>query len=194
MTRFLFWEDPYLRACETTIASVEADTVTLRDTIFFAFAGGQESDLGTIAGRPVFKATQVGRDIRYTLPADHGLAAGQPVRVEIDWARRYRLMRLHFAAELVLELIGREVPDIEKVGAHISPEKARIDFRFDRNISGYLPAVAAAARSIIAADLPIVSAWSDESNLRRFWEIPGFARVACGGRTSSGRSRSGPCG
>lgn len=47
------------------------------------------------------------------------------VKVTIDWDRRFRLMRLHFAAEIIL------VPEIEKIGAHISPEKARIDFAFE---------------------------------------------------------------
>ena len=34
---------------------------------------------------------------------------------------------------------------------------------------------------MIAADAAIVSAFSDETAERRYWEIAGFARVACGG-------------
>jgi alanyl-tRNA synthetase len=36
----------------------------------------------------------------------------------IDGERRYRLMRLHFAAELVLELACPELGLAEKIGAH----------------------------------------------------------------------------
>ena len=43
--------------------------------------------------------------ITYTLPDDHGLSQGDQIVMEIDWSRRYRLMRLHFSAELVLEIV-----------------------------------------------------------------------------------------
>ena len=90
-------------------------------------------------------------------------------------------MRLHFAAELVLELIGRTAPGIGKTGAHIAANKARIDFAYDGNISElFLPVLTEFAR-LVAADLPIVSAFEDEATERRYWEIAGFARVPCGG-------------
>lgn len=51
----------------------------------------------------------------------------QDVVMTIDWPRRYRLMRLHFAAELILEIVTQKY-QLEKVGAHIAESKARIDF------------------------------------------------------------------
>src|SRR5262249_21682335 len=101
--------------------------------------------------------------------------------ITIDWARRYRLMRLHFAAELVLELVCRRIPAIEKIGAHIAEDKARIDFQHDRNIAELLPDLAGEALRIIRADQPIISAFSDETSGQRYWEIAGFSRVPCGG-------------
>lgn len=55
----------------------------------------------------------------------------------IDWARRYKLMRLHFAAELILEIVTKKY-GFEKVGAHIGENKSRIDFIADKNISIFL--------------------------------------------------------
>ena len=181
MSDKLFWRDPYLTAHETSVAAVDGERVTLASTIFFAFSGGQESDAGAIAGVPVLEARRDGLEIAYALPADHGLRPGDRVRVEIDWARRYRLMRLHFAAELVLELVHRRLPAARKVGAHIAADKARIDFAWPENIAGLLPDVAAEVDELVGADLPIVSAFADEAAERRFWEIAGFARVPCGG-------------
>jgi Ser-tRNA(Ala) deacylase AlaX len=181
MTIKLFWRDPYLAACDTVITRVKAAEVCLRETIFFPFSGGQESDQGTIAGFPVQQAEKRGLEIFYLLPTEHRLLPGQPVRVEIDWQRRYRLMRLHFAAELVLELITREIPGIEKTGAHISVGKARLDFAMKESIAPHLPGLLAKAQAIITQDLAITSAYSDEEAERRYWEIEGFARVPCGG-------------
>jgi len=181
VTHKVFWDDPYLTALDTTVDSVAGAAVTLRATVFYALSGGQESDAGTIGGLPVLEARRDGRSIVYLLPAGHGLRAGDPVRVEIDWQRRYRLMRLHFAAELVLELARRELRGAEKIGAHIAPDKARIDFAWPESLAPLLPRLAAAAQAIVDADLPIASAFSDRAGERRYWELAGFARVPCGG-------------
>jgi len=181
MTRKLFWTDPYLTHLQTSITSVADRTLTVSETIFYAFAGGQESDAGTIAGRRVVEARKDGSEIRYTLADASGLHLGDPVNIEIDWARRYRLMRLHFAAEIILELAYQNLGPITKIGAHIAPDKSRIDFEWPQNISESFPLLSEKAHALIDADLPIVSNFSDEAQERRIWEIVGFARVACGG-------------
>lgn len=177
----LFWRDPYQSRLETSVASVSGNEVTLAETIFYAFSGGQESDAGIIGGRSVLSARKDGREIVYTLEDGHGLHAGDAVTVEIDWARRYRLMRLHLAAEIILELATRNLPGIEKIGAHIAEDKARIDFAWAENIAKLFPMMKEKANALVAADHPIVSAFSDEANHRRYWEIEGFAKVPCGG-------------
>ena len=185
MTNKIFWDDPYRTMLDTRVTSVEGEEITVAETIFYAFSGGQESDAGTIGGHAVLQARMDGREIRYALGANHGLAVDDKVRIEIDWLRRYRLMRLHFAAELILELTCNALADVEKIGAHISPDKARIDFRVDatapHNISVLFPELTAAAQTIIDADTAIISAFSDETDERRYWEVPGLARVPCGG-------------
>lgn len=181
MTRKLFWDTPYLTQIDTTVTSVNGADITVAETIFYAFSGGQESDAGTIGSFPVMQACKEGKDIVYTLEADHNLKVGDPVSMAIDWERRYRLMRLHFAAEIILELAYRHLKPIEKIGAHIAQDKSRIDFEWNENIATVFPLLKEKAASLINGDHDIVSAFSDEENQRRYWEIDGFARVACGG-------------
>jgi len=181
MTDKVFWRDPYLRQLDTRVAGVDGAEVTLEKTIFFALSGGQESDQGTIGGRPVLQATICGFDIVYTLEEGHGLKPDDPVRVEIDWDRRYRLMRLHFAAEIVLELAYATFPGIEKIGAHIAADKARIDFVLDENISAHFPDLQADANRIVDANRSITSTFSDRAKERRYWRIDDFDPVPCGG-------------
>ena len=181
MTEKVFWQDPYQVSLAAEVASVAGDEVTLDRTIFYALSGGQESDRGTIGGKAVLEARKTGREIVYRLESGHGLEAGQAVQVEIDWQRRYRLMRLHQAAEIVLESVYRQFPATEKVGAHIAEDKARIDFSWEGNISGLFPGLQATLDDLVAADKEIVSAFSDETAERRYWTIEGFAKVPCGG-------------
>jgi len=181
MTRKIFWEDPYQSSCETRIASVNGATVAVEETVFYALSGGQESDSGSIAGHPVIEARITGKHIEYALADDHCLKVGDLVTVNIDWPRRYRLMRLHFAAELVLELMYKKLTGIIKIGAHIAEDKARIDFEWFENIAPLLPQILLQATAIIETDGEIVSAYSDQADEKRYWKIVGFAKVPCGG-------------
>jgi Ser-tRNA(Ala) deacylase AlaX len=177
----LFWSDPYQTRAEARITSVQDNCITLDRTIFFAFSGGQESDQGTINQIPVLAANWHQQEIIYTLVADHGLIPGQVVSVEINWPRRYRLMRLHFACEITLELIYKARPGIEKIGAHIAEDKARIDFLSQDNLSALLPDLKQRIDALVQQNLPIHSDYSDQSKGRRYWRIDGFAQVPCGG-------------
>jgi Ser-tRNA(Ala) deacylase AlaX len=165
VTRKLFWDDPYQTTLTTTVSAVASGDVMLAETILYTLSGGQERDHGRIGGYVVEDARKEGRDIWYTLGPAHTLRSGEPVQVELDWARRYRLMRLHFAAEIVLVLAYRMFPGVEKVGAHIAEDRARIDFTWPESIAPALP----------------TSTFSDEAGERRYWDVPGFARVPCGG-------------
>ena len=178
--RKVFWDNPYQTHLITTVASVDGNRILFDETIVFSFSGGQESDKATINGLPVLESEIAGNLIYYTLPEGHGLNNGDTVQMEIDWPRRFKLMRLHFAAELILELVTRKL-GVEKIGAHIAETKARIDFFYDENISAIFPELLAEYNAIIASDKPIIKEFSDVENQRRFWEIEGFSKVPCGG-------------
>ena len=181
MTIKVFWENPYLTQLDTHIVSVDGNDVTVDQTIFYAFCGGQESDRGTIGRNPVIEARKRGKEIIYTLKEGHGLMPGDRVAMTIDWRRRYRLMRLHFAAEIVLERVHRHLPSAEKIGAHIAEDKARIDFALFDNISTALALLEREAARVVMENNVIVSAFSDQANEKRYWEIREFPPVPCGG-------------
>ena len=178
--RKVFWDNPYQTSLTTTVRSVVGNRVLLEETIAFSFSGGQESDKATINDMPVLDSEISGNLIYYSLPDGHGLEAGSPVSMNIDWPRRLKLMRLHFAAELILELVMRKL-GVEKIGAHIAETKARIDFYYEQNISAVFPDLLVEYNAIVAGDLPIIKDFSDVQNQRRYWEIKGFSKVPCGG-------------
>lgn len=178
--RKVFWDNPYQQSLITRAASIEGNQLLFDETIAYSFSGGQESDRAFINGLPVLSSRMEGLLIYYTLPEGHGLSVGDKVEMVIDWPRRYRLMRLHFAAELVLEIVTQKF-HLEKVGAHISETKARIDFIFDQHISSIFETLLEESHKIILADKIIHTGFSDEQTQRRFWKIDGFAQVPCGG-------------
>jgi Ser-tRNA(Ala) deacylase AlaX len=177
----LFWEDPYLKEINARVISVNDNVITLDKTIAYAFSGGQASDSGTINEYKIIEAKRFGKEILYTIDPSHHLKVNDEVFVKIDWDKRYNIMKLHFAAEIILELIYQNFNRPEKIGANITEDKARLDFKWEGNISGIIPFLESRIREIIESDLDIISQFSDEENEVRYWEIEGFAKVDCGG-------------
>lgn len=181
MGRKLYWDEPYRTSLDTQVTAVEGDALALRDTIFYAFSGGQESDRGSIAGLSVLEAWHGEGGPWYRLRPGHGLRVGDRATVAIDWERRYRLMRLHSAAEILLQLVYRALPDAERIGAHIAEDKARLDFSWPHSLSPLLATLCAELESFVAKDLAIDCGYSDEGFERRYWRVPALDAVPCCG-------------
>ncbi len=131
MTEELFREDSYLKTCEAVVVSAGDAGVELDRTIFYATGGGQPGDIGTLStadGRTVtisdtIKDRDSGRHLHIPAEGSPALAAGDAVTCEIDWPRRYRLMRMHSALHLLCAVIDGGV-----TGGQIGEEKSRLDF------------------------------------------------------------------
>src|SRR5271155_1309924 len=143
-----FWENPYQTELVTTVVSVDDDKILFDATIAYSFAGGQESDKAWVNGIAIIDSVREGSLIYYTLDQNHGLSVGDTITMTIDWPRRKRLMRLHFAAELILEIVTQQYK-LEKVGAHIAETKSRIDFKADINVSTFFEEISQQYNAII---------------------------------------------
>ncbi|MDE1233403.1 alanyl-tRNA editing protein [Vibrio aestuarianus] len=181
MCEKVFWANPYQTELSSTVTRVDSSNVELSQTIFYAESGGQESDRGTINGIPVLLARKVGTRLIYTLKYPPNFIPGDTVITRIDWERRYALMKLHFAAEVVLKMFYQRHKGIVKIGAHISENKSRIDFEWPENISPLLKEMETEAQKLIDSDSVIISDFSDQANEKRYWKVHGFSQVACCG-------------
>jgi misacylated tRNA(Ala) deacylase len=133
MTEFLFREDSYLRSTPAVVTEITADGgVVLDRTVFYAASGGQPGDSGTLrlaSGATLAITTAIhpeGDKMRIVHVAEAGQALpapGEAVVAEIDWDRRYRLMRMHTALHLLSVVFAYPV-----TGGSIGEDKGRLDF------------------------------------------------------------------
>lgn len=130
MTETAFYDDPYARTLSTTVTGVDGEWITLEHTLFYPQGGGQPGDSGRLVagnGRELAVADTrkgEGGTIRHQLAdPDHGLGAGEPVELTLDWERRYRHMRMHTC----LHLLGSLVP-AGVTGGSVGADKSRLDF------------------------------------------------------------------
>ena len=129
--RRAYYEDSYQKSLAAKVVAVDGDWIELDQTIFYPLGGGQPGDSGIISGpdqqRYRIVDTRKSGDpgqIRHQLEtADHGLQAGDLVKTELDWDRRYRHMRMHTC----MHLLGSLIP-VPVTGGSVGAEKSRLDF------------------------------------------------------------------
>ncbi len=138
-TDLLYQRDSGLRATDAMVVAVDAKArlVALDRTVVFPGGGGQPSDEGTLTrladGQqwPVGSARKIGGVVWHELRgADAPPDAGEAVRIELDWARRYRLMRMHTALHVLCGVVFRDYGALV-TGGNMGPERARMDFEMD---------------------------------------------------------------
>lgn len=136
-TALLYQTDSYLRSFEATVLAVDPErrVVVLDQTAFYPGGGGQPSDRGllTLQGErlPVVSVAKAADTIEHTIAEDASLPApGDPVAGQLDWDRRYRLMRTHTALHILCGVVFRDYGALV-TGGNMDVDHARMDFEMD---------------------------------------------------------------
>ncbi len=163
MTEEIFREDAYQQSCEAVVQHADEDGVVLDRTVFYPLGGGQPGDTGALTwdgGSAEVVDTRYGEQgIRHVLADDTAPpAAGTPVTASIDWARRYRHMRMHTG----LHLLG-SVLQFGVTGGNINAEKSRLDFDMQDPVDK--DAVTEALAGLVAADHTVSCRWISDDEL-----------------------------
>jgi misacylated tRNA(Ala) deacylase len=132
MTQLLFQTESYIREFDAVVTAVAAEhnAVVLDRSAFYPGGGGQPPDQGTLAGRRLRKLRRAGADIHHVLEGALP-AEGERVRGELDWDRRYRLMRTHTAMHVLCGVVFRDYGALV-TGGEMEPLRGRMDFEFER--------------------------------------------------------------
>jgi misacylated tRNA(Ala) deacylase len=136
-SNLLFRDDAYLKSASARVTAVHERGIELDRTIFYPQGGGQMGDSGALlranGERIAITDTRKGDALDDVLHiAGDGAAipeVDEPLTIEIDWARRYSLMRLHTALHVMSCVVVAPV-----TGGNISPDKARLDFDIDMSL------------------------------------------------------------
>ena len=136
-TELLFRDDAYSKTASARVVAVNDRGIELNRTIFYPQGGGQVGDTGVLLRANGESITVV--DTRKGEGMDgvlHVLAPGAPrpevgeeLALELDWERRYPLMRLHTALHVMSCVVVAPV-----TGGNIAPERARLDFDIDMSL------------------------------------------------------------
>jgi misacylated tRNA(Ala) deacylase len=136
VTELLFREDAYLKTATARVLAVHPNGIELDRTIFYPMGGGQIGDTGALvraSGERIAIADTRKGEMETVLHVPLSGAVqpeiGETLTLEIDWARRYSLMRLHTALHVMSCVVVAPV-----TGGNIAPDKARLDFDIDMSL------------------------------------------------------------
>jgi len=136
-TELLFRDDAYLKTATARVVAVDERGIELDRTVFYPQGGGQVGDTGALfranGARIAIANTRKGDAFDSVLHVPEPGAAlpdvGETLTLEIDWTRRYALMRLHTALHVLSCVVVAPV-----TGGNIAPDKARLDFDIDMSL------------------------------------------------------------
>src|SRR5712671_5775412 len=167
MTVLVFRDDAYARGCAARVIATDERGIRLDRTVFYPTGGGQPGDTGIFrlaSGETIAIVEAVkgeGRDEVIHVPAP-GMplpSPGTELTAEIDWERRYRLMRMHSCLHLLCAVVPGAV-----TGGQVSDGRGRLDFdvpgsSLDRD------AIAAQLNALIAVGHDVMPRWITDAEL-----------------------------
>jgi misacylated tRNA(Ala) deacylase len=173
MTELLFRDDAYARSCPARVKLADARGIRLDRTVFYPTGGGQPGDTGTLrfaSGMTIAIVDTLkgeGPDEVIHVPAP-GSAVPEPgieLTAEIDWDRRYRLMRMHTCLHLLCAVVPGAV-----TGGQVSDGRGRLDFDVPGS-SLDKEAITARLNELIAAGHDVTPRWITDEELAAHPEL-----------------------
>jgi misacylated tRNA(Ala) deacylase len=202
-TELLFREDAYLKTASARVLAVHERGIELDRTIFYPLGGGQQGDTGALVrtnGERISIADTRKGDapdavVHIPAPGMPRPEPGEALTLEIDWERRYSLMRLHTALHLMSCVVVAPVS-----GGNIAPDKGRLDFDIDMSLLN-AERIERETNALIASKVATETLWITDEELDaqpalvktmsvqpprgtgrvRLLRIPGIDLQPCGG-------------
>ena len=159
MTDKIYSTQAYARAMDARVVRTDRDDnrVLLDQTVFYPGGGGQPHDIGDLwVGDDRLAVVRVTADrdgVWHWLGGDLP-AEGTAVRGDLDWDRRYRLMRTHTAMHAMCGVIWRRY-QVPVTGGNMDAGEGRLDFELPDWNSEDKPEVEAELNAELASRLPV---------------------------------------
>lgn len=161
MTTAIYQTDSYKKTLETTVNDIDTENhaVVLTESIFYPGGGGQPYDTGWLSigdtKLEVVKTKKVGgKHLHFINPEQALPEQGAAVNAELNWERRYQLMRTHSAMHVLCGVVFRDYGALV-TGGNMEPLEGRMDFEFESLTKDLVHVIEAAVNKEIALGRPV---------------------------------------
>jgi misacylated tRNA(Ala) deacylase len=176
MTELLYLTDSYVQNFEAVVTEQAEGGVVLDQTAFYPGGGGQPCDVGSLqAGDQLWQVTgikRVGGRLVHFIAGDLP-EVGSAVTAQLDWDRRFKLMRTHTAMHILCGVVWRDY-QASVTGGNMEPLQGRMDFEFETMRQELVAEIEEAINKEVQAVRPVVV---DILPRDKAFEIPDLIRT-----------------
>jgi alanyl-tRNA synthetase len=165
-TEELYYKDQYMKEFEAKVIKVFGkDYVVLDKTCFYPEGGGQPSDTGYLFFNgdkaEVIDVRKIGRVIVHRLKGNAVPAEGSLIRGELNWERRYSLMKSHTATHVINGAARRVLGQhVWQFGTQKGIESTRLDItHYHRLTREQLQKIETIANEAVLMNIPVETMW-----------------------------------
>ena len=123
----LYFTDSYIKEIETKITEVriikKKEAIVLENNIFYPSGGGQPYDIGFIEINNekinITRILKLDGKIFVCLEENAGMQEGNSVKAVLNWEKRYKYMKCHTAAHLLMGQIKKNISNYVPDGIEI---------------------------------------------------------------------------
>ncbi|MVT13692.1 MAG: alanyl-tRNA editing protein [Euryarchaeota archaeon] len=176
----LYWTDPYMKVFMAKVVGIEENYLILDQSAFYPQGGGQVGDTGKINEIRVLNTIKKDDTIYHEMEDISPFSVGMEVKGEINWERRYMIMRHHSASHIVEYFIIKNFPWVRPYSSGLVDEKKdRQDYLTEIPFKEEdLKIVEDQVNSFILEDHEIKT-WTDENGIRHW--VCEFIEMKCSG-------------
>jgi alanyl-tRNA synthetase len=180
-TRKLYHNNPYLRSFNAIVTKSVGNVLELDQTAFYPAGGGQVGDTGVIGGIRVVDTQKDNGTIQHILEVSTNFTVGDKVEGEIDWNRRYLIMKLHSAAHIMEYFLWKHIGIIDRLGSRVDEKKDRADYLYDGRLPSEEIKNAEKDTNLFLAQNNVITIQPDPVNPEiKIWKC-GPIEMPCGG-------------
>jgi alanyl-tRNA synthetase len=177
----LYEQNPYLNKFNAVIKNIEENCIELDRTAFYPGGGGQANDVGEINSVEVIEAKKMNDTIYHVVESILPFSVGIEVKCELDWERRYSIMKLHSAAHIMEYFLWNRLGNLERSGSYVDENKDRSDYFYEGRLpTEDLKKIEEKTNSFLLEAHDIIIMTEPEYPEIRIWKCSGI-EVKCAG-------------
>jgi alanyl-tRNA synthetase len=181
MTELIYYEDQYVKEIEATVENVQGNKVLFNKTIFFPQTSTEPGDLGKIGNKKISGLKKEGNEVWHIFNKNAQMNIGDTVKLELDWDKRYKAMRLHAALHMFAGIMDMKFGERAVAGA-VKPDLTHAYLVFKHKLSDEVVDQALNdAIQEIENGSEIETYWDDVKEGFRWCKVGNFLPIPCGG-------------
>lgn len=183
MTERLFMLDPYRKEFDSKIANIGESYLILDKTCFYPQSGGQVGDTGKIGSVSVIntKYDENRENILHYVDSVSGFEVNQQVNCQLDWNRRYNIMKLHAASHIMEYFLFKIFGELKLLGCNVNDVRDSSTYEYSDDFdNNKLLEVQKLANEFIDKNHEIIR-YNDPKNPNYWYWKAGCIVMPCGG-------------